>query len=193
MTPFSSANEKEGLDKAICDFVDRHQKRILLQHAKRGNVNGLKNFMDVFLETNQLIFLWYRRRALKASKAVSKIMKNICIVAVEDDLFDFPAAYLTTLIKMQKGNLKLLAETLVSYEVPGHLRAALLLLQIIRCEDDGKTKKSPIVYLENMFEKMASTLKPLSLNDVDSKQVGRALYEYLMIPDTEKKEWLAYL
>lgn len=193
MTPFSSANEKEGLDKAICDFVDRHQKRILLQHAKRGNVNGLKNFMDVFLETNQLIFLWYRRRALKASKAVSKIMKNICIVAVEDDLFDFPAAYLTTLIKMQKGNLKLLAETLVSYEVPGHLRAALLLLQIIRWEDDGKTKKSPIVYLENMFEKMASTLKPLSLNDVDSKQVGRALYEYLMIPDTEKKEWLAYL
>ena len=51
------------LREAIREFVKRHQKEKLSKHVKRGNLNGLPNFLDVFRTTNSILLTWHSRRS----------------------------------------------------------------------------------------------------------------------------------
>ncbi len=53
----------EELRESIRDFVKRHQKQKLERHVKRGNINGLGNFLDIFRTTNSELFKWHSRHS----------------------------------------------------------------------------------------------------------------------------------
>jgi hypothetical protein len=51
----------DDLRAAILDFVERHQWKKLYKHVKRGNLNGLPNFLDIFRTLNGLLFTYHAR------------------------------------------------------------------------------------------------------------------------------------
>ena len=46
---------------AIWEFVQRHQKDKLAKHVRRGNLNGLSNFLDIFRTLNSLLLAFNKR------------------------------------------------------------------------------------------------------------------------------------
>ncbi len=59
----------EDLRNAIRDFVERHQRQKLYKHVRRGNLNGLPNFLDIFRTLNGLL-LTYNHRVMGNAGAV---------------------------------------------------------------------------------------------------------------------------
>lgn len=55
--------EVEELRESIRGFVKRHQKQKLERHFKRGNINGLENFLDIFRTTNSELLKWHFRQS----------------------------------------------------------------------------------------------------------------------------------
>ena len=79
-------NATEELRDAVWGFVRRHQKEKLEKHIRRGNLNGLPNFLDIFRTLNGLLLAFNRRK-------------------LENDLPVIPHPYVT---EGMKRNLKLL-------------------------------------------------------------------------------------
>jgi HKD family nuclease len=55
-------NGSENLRNAIWDFVERHQKEKLEKHVRRGNLNGLPNFLNIFRTLNALLLVFNSRQ-----------------------------------------------------------------------------------------------------------------------------------
>jgi len=55
--------------EAIWNFVQRHQGEKLYRHVRRGNLNGLPNFLDIFRTLNSLL-LTYHGRAIDQGGSV---------------------------------------------------------------------------------------------------------------------------
>lgn len=55
------ASETDNLADAIRDFVERHEKRRLRKHAKKGNINGMENFLDIFTALIRLLYVYYQQ------------------------------------------------------------------------------------------------------------------------------------
>ncbi|CAN5508915.1 hypothetical protein BH10PSE11_BH10PSE11_13790 [soil metagenome] len=51
----------EELREAIREFVERHQTQKLYKHVRRGNLNGLPNFLDIFRTLNGLLLAYHAR------------------------------------------------------------------------------------------------------------------------------------
>ena len=55
-------NATVELRDAVWGFVQRHQKEKLEKHVRRGNLNGLPNFLDIFRTLNGLLLAFNGRR-----------------------------------------------------------------------------------------------------------------------------------
>ncbi len=55
-------NATEELRDAVWGFVQRHQKEKLEKHIRRGNLNGLSNFLDIFRTLNGLLLAFNGRK-----------------------------------------------------------------------------------------------------------------------------------
>ena len=69
--------EAENLASAIMDFVERHVKGRLVKHARRGNVNGMENFLDVFTAIVRLLYVYHRRGVVKGPGLVGRVVQCI--------------------------------------------------------------------------------------------------------------------
>ena len=47
------------------EFVERHVKGRLVKHARRGNVNGMENFLDIFTTIVRLLYVYHVRGVVK--------------------------------------------------------------------------------------------------------------------------------
>ncbi len=62
---------EEHLRQAIWDFVERHQRHKLARHRKRGNLNGLSNYFDIFRTLNALLCAWNVRVSKEGQPIIS--------------------------------------------------------------------------------------------------------------------------
>lgn len=53
--------EADALRDALWHFFQRHCDRRLMRHVRRGNINGLQNFLDVFRTLNRLLLTYHKR------------------------------------------------------------------------------------------------------------------------------------
>ena len=60
----------DDLREAILNFVERHQREKLNKHMRRGNLNGLPNFLDIFRTLNALLLAYHRKRLGGGSQVV---------------------------------------------------------------------------------------------------------------------------
>lgn len=56
-----SGNSADDLREAILNFVERHQWEKLSKHVRRGNLNGLPNFLDIFRTLNGVLLTYHHR------------------------------------------------------------------------------------------------------------------------------------
>jgi len=52
----------EDMRAAIWAFVLRHQRDKLIKHVRRGNLNGLRNFLDIFRTLNSILLAFNKRK-----------------------------------------------------------------------------------------------------------------------------------
>lgn len=124
------------LESAIFDFVDRHHHKILRKHARLGNINGMANFMDVFIECNKLMFLYYRRGLLNSYYAIDKILRGISILTNGMHSSEEEGGFIDKIRHELPDEDERIAELLRKYSVLEHLCVALLMAQFIRCETE---------------------------------------------------------
>jgi len=185
-TPRNKAN----LEKAIFDFVDRHHSNNLKRHANRGNINGLDNFLDVFITTNKLMFLYYQRMILPQCFVVDKICTSINIFTVGYESSEEEwGGYIKNIVKNLEGNKSLIRKTFQEEYVFEHLYIALLMAQIVRSEQDQKIP--PPNLLGMMAGRIEEALKMVGLAPTLAR-FREILREYSIIDDEEHSRWLRY-
>ena len=77
--------------------------------------------------------------------------------------------------------------------MPGHLRAALLIGQVIRWVPGEKGIDNLLGCLPSAYEKICETLRGIKLDQPDKNEVGKAIDEYAMLGEKEKEDWLRYI
>jgi hypothetical protein len=136
-----SLEARSTLADALVEFVQRHQKRKLEQHAARGNINGLDNFLDIFITVTRLVYLHYRRGVVKSGVLISLLLRNVDIATVGYETttrVDYATkqesswGYLDSLARNLKADMALLRGRCKSRNLAGHVRAALLIAQMVR-------------------------------------------------------------
>jgi HKD family nuclease len=192
------------LEKAIFDFVDRHHKRILQKHARSGNINGLANFLDVFIECNKLLFLYFRRGKVNPLFAMEKILRAVGIFTdgysslgnashARRDEDDDPVepepeyeGYFQQMLKQLSGYHQLVSKAAVESRALEHLCIGLFMAQLIRClkDDPGKAKDFHLKY----HHKVLQIVKALRTTPT-AESLKQALAFYPFLSEEERNQW----
>jgi hypothetical protein len=128
-----AGNSTEDLRNAIWNFVERHQWEKLHKHVRRGNLNGLPNFLDIFRTLNGLL-LTYHQRMIGAGGPVmphpfvtTGIGRNLGLLIGPFDTADDPFGrngFVAAILENVQGDREILRERLREERVPQMVRAA---------------------------------------------------------------------
>lgn len=123
----------QQLRAAIWEFVGRHQKRQLARHIRGGNVNGLRNFLDIFRTLNGLLLTFHARLDPEGKPIIPHafvtegIKKNLALLIgpppgqVDDDADD---NYLDAIRDNLGPDRGIMNQRLAAEKMPEMLRAA---------------------------------------------------------------------
>jgi hypothetical protein len=180
------APARATLAEAIYEFVDRHERHVLLRHARRGNLNGLANFLDVFRTAVQLLFVYLRQGVLPHEQLIGRIRRLLNIVFTEAHKEQpEPEGYFVILARNYAGDMLLLREQLIDHKVPGYLYAALLVAQRARMAIDVAPTGNPTDYLEISSGRLRAALSIVGVAEPRPEDVREALREFEIISDEE--------
>ncbi len=129
-----SLAENSDFEKVVYDFVDRHHKENLNHHAIRGNLNGLENFVDVFLITNKLLYTYQTRGFLKKFKTMLRYRKSLAILTQGGTFVESEQTYDGFLLKIfaaHSGDMETITDLLIKYRLVEHAALALIMAQLI--------------------------------------------------------------
>ncbi len=130
----SAGGTAEDLRAALLDFVARHQSQKLLRHVRRGNLNGLANFLDIFRTLNGLLVTYSGRTIgspapiIPFAYVTDGVMRNLELLigspdALEDD--DFEArGFVSAIQRNMTGDLSIMRERMREERIPQMLLAA---------------------------------------------------------------------
>jgi hypothetical protein len=187
--------ETQNLEEAIYEFVDRHEKHRLRRHGKRGNVNGMENFLDIFTALIRLLYVYYSRGVVHRPMFIDRLCNYLKIATSGIDLDDdYTEGYLSTVYENLGGDTDYLQEVCNDLNLLGHLRTALLIVQKVRFvpgEQDkwGEGPKRPSECLSFIADKLKNVLKDLALNEPSKIEIMKAMDEYKMFSPSELAEF----
>ncbi|QQO33177.1 hypothetical protein JJC00_32355 [Bradyrhizobium diazoefficiens] len=128
---------------AVLEFVERHQSDKLFRHVRRGNLNGLPNFLDIFRTLNGLLFTYHSRVMGKAGPVLPfgfvtrHVMTNIesLIGPFEprEDAFD-GTGFVSAVYSNFAGDKALVRDRLKEERVPQMLCAAVEAMVAVRAK-----------------------------------------------------------
>ena len=180
-----------ALGEAIYRFADRHRDRVLRRHERNANINGLSNFMDVMVATSRVLFVYLRRGVLTQPQVIARMRDYLNIFTGR-----FPAVpeeettgYLARIYSNQNGNPKLLKKTLERHHVSGHLRALLLVAQVVRGSADGSDASQAGSQLPMLVDQITVFENSIGLGRATAAQISRALEDYEMLTKQELALW----
>ena len=128
-----AGSSAKDLHDAIWEFVERHQRKKLYRHTRRGNLNGLANFLDIFRTLNGLL-LTYHARVMEGTSVVpfafviTGIMRNLMLLIgrfdpAEEDEFE-GNGFIAAIYANFRGDREAVRGRLGEERVPQMLRAA---------------------------------------------------------------------
>ena len=121
----------EELRTSIRNFVKRHQKQKLEKHLKRGNINGLDNFLDIFRTMNADLLKWHSRRSetgepiVPHGHVVPLILTNIELLIGRPSDDENNGGFIAAIKRNLKGEEDLVRGRLESLQVASMVRAAI--------------------------------------------------------------------
>jgi hypothetical protein len=182
-------DESENLTKALYEFADRHENTRLRKHAKRGNINGIENFLDILTALVRLLYVYHAWGKLDWRAMVGRVSKYLKLASRGIDSGDDSCeGYLLT-VNDNLGNRRYLREVCGELNFLGHLWAALVIAQKVRFQPGevgtGWTPpKRPKECLPHVVEALREAAVEVGLDRPNAAQVRQALDEYnLFSPD----------
>jgi len=181
------------LADAIYDFADRHEKQRLRRHAKRGNINGMENFLDIFTALVRVLFVYYKRGIVHRNMLIARV---IAYVEIATHGFDTSQEYCDGYLNSVNDNLgdpDYLQEVCDELNFLAHIRAAFLIVQRIRYVPDekatwGTPPKRPSECLPDHRKRLREHIKELGLEEPTKANIMKALGEYQMFTPIELAE-----
>lgn len=188
----SQFNEQlPGIEAAVYEFADRHERKVLRRHARKGNINGLPNFLDVLVAVTRLLFVFYRRGVVNKQQVIGRLVRYIDIFTDGFETHDdWSAGYIAAMCEALSGNADLMRKSFDEQNVSGHLRALLLIAQTIRCDPKENGCSRPAQCLRLKAEKLRDSLNKCKLAAPPFSQVEASLRVYEMLTDGEITTWL---
>jgi hypothetical protein len=178
------------LEQAIYDFADRHQRHVLEKHERKGNINGLSNFIDVMVASSKLLFVYLRRGVVKQNWVTPKLSDYLKIFTgtLPEYRDEEPTGYLGRVFTNRRGEPVLLGKIFDEHNVAGHLEALLLVAQVVRCGgrfDANRTRRE----LSSLADRVEGFERRIGLARATAARVRKALEDYEMLTDEELALW----
>lgn len=196
----NSKDKSDDLEAAIYEFVERHERQRLLRHVSRGNVNGMENFLDIFLTLIRLLHVYYRRGVVKKAQLIHRGCRLIEIAMVgckreEEETLD---GYLTSVYKHLDGDRHLLQEVCNETNYLAEIRGTFLVLQSIRFDPQERPKFGPrAIRPRDVLPKWAKAVKSAvtgcGLKEPAADRIRKALDSFEVLSEGEIKRVLAEL
>jgi HKD family nuclease len=189
----NTKEDKGDLAEAIYDFADRHEKKRLRKHAKRGNINGMENFLDIFTSLVRLLYVYHLRGVVNRDKLIGRFCKYIQIATCGIETSqDYCEGYLYSVYD-NLGDPDYLQEVCNELNFLGQIRAALLIVQRVRYNPDesatrGKPPSRPSECLPDHSKKLHQSIGELELDEPPSSDIMKELSDYNVFTDTELAE-----
>jgi hypothetical protein len=199
-----AGTESENLELAIDAFVERHERRRLLKHAGRGNINGMENFLDILRAMVRLLYVYYRRRVVKKSALIARLRTFIELATIgrralgehsEKDSFD---GYLCSVSENLSGDRELLQKVCDETNYVADVVALLLIAQSVRFDPkeqikDGPPPLRPREVLPYYAQAIQTAIGQCRLKKAGPAEVRRALEGYRMFSEAEIEKLIAEL
>jgi hypothetical protein len=133
----------DDLRVAVLEFVERHQADKLYRHVRRGNLNGLPNFLDIFRTLNGLLFTYHSRVMAKTGPVIPfgfvtrYVMTNLELLIgplePREDAFD-GTGFVSAIYGNFAGDKALVRDRLSEERVPQMLCAAVEAMVAVRAK-----------------------------------------------------------
>jgi len=189
----NARGDTSNLAEAIYDFVDRHEKQRLRRHAKRGNINGMENFLDIFTALVRLLYVYYVRGFVRRNKLIGRLCDYLEVatsgIASSQDSSN---GYLYSVYD-NLGDADYLQDVCDELNFLGHIRAAFVIVQKVRfipgeAASWGRPPKRPCECLPDHRKSLQEAIRGLGLAEPSKAQIMKALGEYNMFSTTELDE-----
>ena len=179
------------LGEAIYSFADRHRDRVLRRHERQANIAGLSNFMDVMVATSSLLFVYLRRGVLTQPQVLARMRHylNIFTGTIPHYRDEEAKGYLARIYTNGNGNSEQLKKTLEEHNVSGHLRALLLVAQVVRGSADASDASMAGSQLPMLVDQITMFENSIGLGRATAAQIGRALEDCEMLTKQELALW----
>jgi hypothetical protein len=179
-------NTAESLREAVWWFVERHQHEKLEKHVRRGNLNGLPNFLDIFRTLNGLL-ITFNKRTVKGVPVIphpfvtSGIMTNLDLLmgAVDTDGAYVPG-YIDTINANFQGDRELVRERLLEEHVPQILRATVEAMIEVRRR--GLNIPGPDLWSTKLLKRTSDWIGGKGLPQPSAAEIQIAGTEYVAVP-----------
>ena len=144
---FQSAGQRKICEKRSGNLCERHQWQKLYKHVRRGNLNGLPNFLDIFRTLNGLLFAYHGRIMDSAGPVIpfgfvtTGVMTNLELLIgpfePSEDADYEGNGFIAAIRENVAGDMAVVRERLRDERVPQMLRAAVEAMIDVR----GKARK----------------------------------------------------
>jgi hypothetical protein len=186
-----SREQFPDLGEAIYSFADRHRDRVLRRHERNASVNGLSNFIDAMVATSKMLFVYLRRGVLTQPQVTARLREylNIFTGSIPQYRDEETTGYLARIYSNGNGNPGQLKKTFEEHNVSGHLRALLLVAQVVRGSADGSDASKAGSQLPMLVDQITAFENRIGLGGATAMQIGRALEDYEMLTKQELALW----
>jgi len=189
----NAKGDTSNLAAAIYDFVDRHEKKRLRRHAKRGNINGMQNFLDIFTALIRLLYVYHVRGFVHEFQLIGRLCAYLEIATCGfENAQDACEAYLYNVCD-NLGDPDYLEDVCEELNFLGHIRAAFAIVRRIRCGRGGTATQGtppmrPSDCLPTQGKQLREAIKELDLSEPSKAEIMKALGDYKMYSAAELAE-----
>jgi hypothetical protein len=185
-----SGSSAADLREAIWNFVERHQWDKLYKHVRRGNLNGLPNFLDIFRTLNGLLLTYHTRTIDQTGPVIpfpyvtKGIMDNLELLIgpfePREDAFE-GNGFVSAILANVAGDKKIVRERLHEEHVPQMVGAAVEAMVQVRM----KARKLAVLdpWSTNRLRWVSGWIKQRGLDVPTATDVRAATLEYRNPPE----------
>jgi len=184
--PPADAEEAKEFLASLYRFIERHDKRRLRRHAKRGSINGMPNFLDVFKTIVENLYGFHRVGLVPTNQVIGRLIPIIQLaVSGFAANGDSSEGYLAA-VSENLRNTPYLQEVCDEHGMLAHVRAAFMIIQRIRAPLDSPPSR-PRDCLISTRHALRNAIKDLKLKEPSCKQVIDAIKSYQFFTDEDLK------
>jgi hypothetical protein len=181
------ANTADDLKEAVWRFVTRHQHEKLEKHVRRGNLNGLPNFLDIFRTLNALLVAFNGRKPngvpiVPYPYVVLGIRTNIdLLIGAYDEEGEYVPGYVDAVNANIRGDWQIARDRFLIERVPEMLAAATEAM--IAARRAGLVKPPPNdTWPSRQRQRLFAWFVKQGLPAPRPEEAKRAAQEYLPLP-----------